>query len=138
MKTSSLHESEPLESSHVTALLEFLPLFSAPGFCPGNEIPVDDEGYPDEGFTKLVSRFMDACYKNGFIVKFNWEAWEAEATGYQSEPARLQAADLSQIRRLLTWHVRQNRFAKGHLADMIAKGHIKAILQRLSAMDTRS
>jgi hypothetical protein len=131
MKTSSLHESETIESTHVAALLEFLPVFGAPGFCPGGEIPVDEEGYQDEGFVKLVSKFMDACYKNGFIVKFNWEAWEAEAAGYQSEPARLQSADLPLLRRLLTWHVRQNRFAKGHLSIMIAQGHILAILRRL-------
>jgi hypothetical protein len=134
MKTCSQSESETLESSHVAALLEFLPVLSAPGFCPGGEIPVDDEGYQDEAFVKLVSKFMDACYKNGFIVKFNWEAWEAEAAAYESEPARLQAADLPQLRRLLTWHVRQNRFAKGHVAIMIAKGHILSILRRLKEL----
>lgn len=131
MKTCSLPESEAPEASQIAALLAFLPEFEAPGFCPGGVIPEDEDGYQDEGFVKLVSRFMDACYKNGFVVKFNWEGWGAEAAAYESDPARLQAADLSQLRRLLTWHIRQNRFAKGHLAGMIANGRIPAILRRL-------
>lgn len=134
MKTCSLHETETIEPAHLAAMLEFLPAFTAAGFCPGGEIPVDEEGFPDEGFVKLVSRFMDACYKNGFVVRFNWEAWEAEARGYVQDPGRLKDADLALLRRLVTWHVRQNRFAKDHLATVIASGHIAAILGRLKAL----
>jgi hypothetical protein len=132
MKTCSLHESETIEATHLAAMLEFLPIFGAAGFCPGGDIPQDEDGFPGEDFVKLVSRFMDACYKNGFIVKFNWEAWEAEARGYLQDPGRLKDADLPLLRRLVTWHVRQNRFEKDHLAAMIAQGHMTAILRRLN------
>jgi hypothetical protein len=131
MKTCSLPESEMVEATHLAAMLEFLSIFGATGFCPGGAIPQDEDGFPGEDFVKLVSRFMDACYKNGFVVKFNWEAWEAEARGYLQDPGRLKDADLSLLRRLVTWHVRQNRFAKDHLATMIAQGHMAALLRRL-------
>lgn len=112
-------------------LLDFIPALEAPSFCPDGRIPMDDTEWPDADFLKLVSRFMDACYKNGFVVKFDWEHWEAEALALESDPARLQNADRATLRRLLTWHVRQNRFARTHLASKIASGHILALLRRL-------
>ena len=135
MKTCSLRETEALEPSHIANLLEFIPIFEAPGFCPGHEIPVDEDGWPLEDFVKAVSRFMDACYKNGFVVRFNWEDWESVAQGYVQNPALLKDADMSTVRRLLTWHVRQNRFAKDHVSGMIANGHILAVLKRVRELN---
>ncbi len=138
MKTCSLRETEGLEPRHIANLLEFIPVFEVPEFCPGHDIPMDEEGWPLEDFVKTVSRFMDACYKNGFVIRFNWEAWDVEALGYVRDPALLKEADLSVVRRLLTWHVRQNRFAKDHLSGMIANGHILTVLKRLREIVTRT
>jgi hypothetical protein len=137
MKTCSLRESEAIEPGPLAAMLEFIPVFEAEGFCPDRTIPVEEDGFPEEAFLKLVSRFMDACYKNGMVVRYDWENWEGEARGYMAEADRLQQADLSQLRRLLTWHVRQNRYAKDHLARMIAQGHILGILLRMGEASLR-
>lgn len=136
MKTCSRNESDPLEAEQVAALLSYLPEFEAEGFCPGGVIPTDGDGYPEESFLKTVSRFLDACYKNGFIVRFDWESWDSEARAYMDDPARVAGADLGEVRRLLTWHVRQNRFERDHLAGMIARRHIAAILRRLKDLPT--
>jgi hypothetical protein len=40
------------------------------------------------------------------------------------------AADLGILRRLVTLHVRKDRLSDGHLKDMIAAGHIVAIVSR--------
>jgi Family of unknown function (DUF6508) len=47
------------------------------------------------------------------------------------DPALLAQADLLTLRKLLTAHVRQDRFIEGHLAQMLENGHISAILRRL-------
>jgi len=131
MKTCSIKETEGLEPQHLANLLEFIPVFEDPAFCPAGQIPMDEEQWPDADYMKLVSRFMDACYKNGFVVRFDWEHWEAEAMTYVRSPALLKAVDLVVLRRLLTWHIRQNRFTKNHVATMIASGHILMVLKRL-------
>jgi len=131
MKTCSLHESEPVGPQHLAALLDFIPGFEDPAFCPEHLIPLDDDELPDAGFMKGVSRFMDACYKNGFVVRFDWEGWEAEGTRYVGAPELLNQADFMSLRRLLTWHVRQNRFIRNHVASMIASGHMLRVLKRL-------
>ncbi|MEI8139974.1 MAG: DUF6508 domain-containing protein [bacterium] len=133
MKTCSIKESEGIEPQQLANLLDFIPVFEDPSFCPAGQIPVDEDNWPDEDFMKLVSRFMDACYKNGFVVRFDWENWEAEAMTYVRDPALLKEADLVILRRLFTWHIRQNRFTKNHVATMIASGHILLVLKSLGA-----
>lgn len=134
IKTCSLRESDLPQAEHLSAMLAFIPIFADPAFCPGHVIPMEEDGLPEELFIKTVSRFMDACYKNGMVVKFDWEGWESEATALMNDPVRLESADLPTLRRLLTWHVRQNRFSRDHLAGKIAEGHILALLKRLKAL----
>lgn len=134
MKTCSLRETEMPEPAQWAAMFDFIPIFEDPAICPDHAIPLEEDGFPEEAFTKLVTRFMDACYKNGMVVKFNWERWEEEGTALVTDSSRFQAADLPTLRRLLTWHVRQNRFAKDHLASTIANGHILAILKRMKSL----
>ncbi len=135
MKTCSRYESEAVEPKQRAALLDYIPIFEDPEFCPGQIIPLDECGLPDGDFMTTVSRFMDACYKNGFVVRFDWEGWEAEGTRAVNTPEPVQAADIAYVRRLLTWHIRQNRVTRNHVASMIASGHILLVLKRLSGLD---
>jgi hypothetical protein len=48
-----------------------------------------------------------------------------------SKPGALETANLLTLRKLLTVHVRKDRFVEGHLARMLECGHITAILRRL-------
>jgi len=134
MKTCSLNESEAPDPAHLAAMMEFIPIFEDPGFCPDRTIPMEEDGFPEESFLKEVSRFMDACYKNGMVVRFDWENWETEARSYVGKAGRIQEADLAPLRRLLTWHIRQNRFSKHHLAAMIAQGHVLTLLKRMKEL----
>ena len=134
MKTCSIKESEGLEPQQLANMLAFIPVFEDPSFAPDGQIPMDEDHWPDVEFMKGVSRFMDACYKNGFVVRFDWEHWETEAMTYVRDPALLNEADLGLVRRLLTWHIRQNRFTKNHVATMMASGHILLVLKRLRTL----
>ena len=49
-------------------------------------------------------------------------------------PDRLEQADLLDICRLLTTHVRKERFCSGHLPEMLECGHISQVLRRLQAI----
>ena len=40
---------------------------------------------------------MDACYKNGYVVWFDWEHWESEALALETDTARLRNADRSTL-----------------------------------------
>lgn len=138
MKTCSLPESEALAPAQWAAMVAFIPVLEAPGFCPGGVIPVEADGLPTDEFRRLVTAFMDACYKNGMVVRFDWEAWEAEALRYMADPGLLATAELAVVRRLLTWHVRQNRFTRDHVATQISRGHVLDVLKRLKSLSVVS
>lgn len=76
--------------------------------------------------------FIRACGQNGIIEVFDWPEWQPEAIRLYEDPALLAIADLTTLRRLLTLHIRKDRFSEGHLATMIEEGHILAILRRLA------
>ena len=49
-------------------------------------------------------------------------------------PEMLEPADLETIRKLLTLHVRKERFCEGHLLGMFESGHLTKLLRRLHAI----
>ena len=50
------------------------------------------------------------------------------------DPEKVATASLEDVRRLLTLHMRKERFCEGHMAEMIRSGHIVALLRRLDSL----
>jgi len=49
----------------------------------------------------------------------------------------IKTADLSQIKTMLTFCVRGEKFRDGHWAAMIERGHIRRLLERLAEINKR-
>ena len=114
-------------------LLAFLPVFSSPDFGPvrqmhGGEIVDGAMQFPWPEYRPEVGRFIQAASK---------ECWQDQH--YSSEdaalmvagPDRVESATLEQIRSMLTYCVRGERFCDGHIGEMISSGHLVYILERL-------
>lgn len=122
----------------IAAVLKFLPIFEKPGF----EFSVERGGerQPDGVITMpyvelsgAASHFYTALNEHGFILKdFAWPDWQYHAQLYVSDPSALETADLETLCKLLTTHVRKDRFCDGHLAQMFECGHLTQILRRMS------
>ena len=111
------------------AVLAHLPILERPG-CPFGEW--DSAGY--FAYSPEVDAFVAALYAQDLLLVFDWPSWRAEAQRYLSQPEALETADLTTLRKLLTTHVRADRFSEGHLAGVLQSGHITAILRRLKAI----
>ena len=123
----------------VDAVLQFLPILSAPGFVPGAEAGGEPRGngvmtLPWFDYSPEMNALVQALYDNGWIYDFDWPAWGATAERYVERPALLRDADLATIRKLFTTHVRADRFTEGHLAAMARCGHLVALLRRLQEL----
>lgn len=70
-------------------------------------------------------------YEQKIIIVFDWTSWGDEVKRYQAEPEALARANLLTLRKLLTAHIRADRFVEGRLASVLESGHIAAILRRL-------
>jgi hypothetical protein len=84
-------------------------------------------------YAPAVERLLHAIYEHNLIVTFDWTSWQPEAQRFL-DPAAANEASVEEIRRLLTLHVRKERFVEGHFAEMISNGHIGTLLRRLATL----
>lgn len=126
MGSMSKDTGPEIGSRQIDRVLEFLPAFESPGYRFGEW---GDSGY--FSYSPEVDDFIKTLYEQDILVAFDWMGWKEEAQRYQSEIGALQQADLLTLRKLLTAHVRADRFTEGHLASVLESGHITAILGRL-------
>lgn len=122
-------------AAKIDALLVFLPALESgeAGTWQGGEKRKDGSfTMPWFDFNATTLAFKRGCSANGWVVsEFDWNAWAATAQWYVDDPRRLENSDLSTIQKLLTAHIRADRFIEGHLAAVIESGHVAAILIRL-------
>jgi ADP-ribosylglycohydrolase len=129
-KQTFWHSDPPLTKENIYAVLRFLPVLEQPDFSPGEWIS-QEGSLPYFNYTSEVLDFVRALSENGFVQPFNWMNWW-EGNQLVDNPALLQRANLQTLRKLLTAHVRADRFSEGHLATVLESGHIVMILKRMA------
>jgi O-acetyl-ADP-ribose deacetylase (regulator of RNase III) len=83
-------------------------------------------------YAREVNRFIQVLYDEGFILhSFDWGVWLEEANRYVAEPIHLDSADLVTLQKLMTTHIRAEKFKSGHLAQILDNGHLLIVLNRL-------
>lgn len=85
-------------------------------------------------YSPILSRIMSGVYDSGLRIIFDWGAWQDEARRICYEPGLLEKADLETISKLLTMHMRKERFCEGHLAGVCEEGLMLRTLQRLRVL----
>ena len=129
-----MDNSEKIPSmEQIRAIAEFLPVFEREGFVPSTVVKRPGQ-FSFHSYAPELSQFHHAVYENGFVISFDWPSWQTQAMQYFDEPELLESADLLTLCKLLTLHVRKERFCDGHLAAMVECGHIAAILRRLRGL----
>ena len=113
--------------------LTALPILEAPDFRAGSWCSKPDT-FPFYAFDPGAMRVLEILHEFGVIRPFNWVAWQSTAERLYRAPKALGRARLSTLGRLLTVHVRKDRFCEGHLASMFESGHITAILRRAAEL----
>ncbi len=95
----------------------------------------DIENDPD-GFVAGddVVPFIEGLYSAGLVTEFDWMEWTDQAQRYVDDQNLVESGDILTIQKLITTHVRNDRFCDGHLSAMIQNGHIAAILRRLQEL----
>lgn len=70
-------------------------------------------------YSKEFEKFIKALYEENFVIFFDWTTWQNKAQRFVQHLKLLNYADISTLQKLLTTHVRNERFCSGHLASMI-------------------
>lgn len=87
------------------------------------------------GYENVGGVFHKALYDHGWVTPaFDWTGWQRSAQEFVDSPQKVERADAATVLKLLTTHVRADRFCDGHLAAMFESGHVVALLRRLKAI----
>jgi len=129
---------KPISIQSIDKVLRFLPIFEQSGyefFKWGDGSFYFEDGsnvFPAPIYSADVDEFVETLYEEGFIICFDWIKWQDEAEQLFLDPNALKTAGVETLQKLLTTHIRKDRFCEGHLAGMLSEHHITAILRRLS------
>ena len=130
MKNSRLPTLQEIEE-----LTAFLPRLYAEGFSPvdswsGGEKQKDGSiSVPYPNYIPVVEEFFHAVSGGGWL---DYEYNPEQAYQMLKDEKLIKTASLSQIKTMLTFCVRGERFSDGHWAQMIEEGYIRRLLERLN------
>jgi hypothetical protein len=128
--------NQPITPGDIDALLRFLPLFDVPGRSfahwpepakpRGGAIAFPYPKYPDDvrEFYRLAG---SGCWQD-----FGYSPQKSSAM--LADPERVRNATLLEVRSMLTFCVRSERFGDGSWEHWLRKGYVVALLKRLQAL----
>jgi hypothetical protein len=117
----------------IEALTSFLPRLYADGFSPvirweGGKQKDGSFTLPYPTYDPLVEEF----FHSGRGVWMDHDYNPEQAYQMLQDEQLVKAASLPQIKTMFTFCVRGERFSDGHWAEMIEKGYIRRLLERLN------
>jgi uncharacterized protein DUF6508 len=129
-----MNKDQPPTLQEIERLTAFLPRLYSDGFVPveswgGGKQKDGSISLPYPNYNPVVEEFFRLVSGDGWLDP-----------GYDPERAyqmlkdenTIKNASLSQIKSMLTFCVRGERFSDGHWAQMIEEGYIRRLLERLN------
>jgi hypothetical protein len=119
----------------IEKLTAYLPRLYAKGFVPveswdGGEKRKDGSfTLPYPNYNPVVEEFFHLVSSEGWL---DYEYNPEQAYQMLKDDNVIKTASLTQIKTMLTFCVRGERFSDGHWAQMIEEGYIRRLLERLN------
>lgn len=93
---------------------------------------LESTGEPSVGHEpEALMNQVAAMQVTGFMAAFDWQAEFADKQADLESAEVVAAADLELLRKIMTAHVRMDRFDPGHLARRVSSGYWRQCLDRL-------
>ena len=124
-------------SQEIKELVAFLPRLYTEGFTPierwGGGTKGQDRVFtmPWPEYNKVVEEFFRVASSECWI---DYDYSPEDAGRMIENDDFIKTADLAQIKTMLTYCVRGERFCDGHWAAMIERGYVRRLLQRLAEL----
>lgn len=90
---------------------------------------------PSTVSTDTAKSLLRYIYDHNLLLEdFDWMAWQDEAIAHLDYRLRLETADLPTLQKLLTAHIRADRFSEGHYDAILENGFLRDLLERLAVV----
>jgi len=118
----------------IEILTSYLPRLYAEGFSPveswgGGKMKDGSMTLPYPKYDPLVDEFFHHVSSDGWL---DYAYKPEQAYQMLRDENIVKAASLEQIQTMLTYCIRGERFSDGHWGEMIEKGYIRQLLERLN------
>jgi len=129
--------TEP-DSQNIEELVSFLPIFTREGFDPvvewdgGELLPSGARTFPWPVYHEAVIAFFQMAGKAPWC---DYEYAGKDVPALLQEENYLERATLQEIKTVLTFCVRGERFCDGHWGAMIREGVVQRLLARLAVIE---
>ena len=121
----------------IKAIVSFLPRLYAEGFSP--EVRWEGGKKDEKGMIHMPYPIYDNLVEE-FIRTASNECWldydyqPEEAYAMLKNDDVIKSASLAEIKTMLTFVVRGERFSDGHWGEMIKRGYVRKLLERLAQL----
>jgi hypothetical protein len=128
-------KGKPPTRREIDELLAFLPRLTADRLVPVREWgggEKDAEGayvMPWPRYEAVVTELFEVTGQDCWT---DFDYVPQEAGRMLEDPALVRRASIDEIKRMLTYGVRGERFSEGHWGAMIEQGHVRRLLERLA------
>lgn len=133
--------SQSPKPHEIDQLVAFLPWLIAEGVAPvrewsGGEKQADGAYVmPWPRYDAIVIRFFETASQDCWM---DFDHVPQEAGRMLEDHALVRRASLDQVKTMLTYCVRGERFGEGHWGAMIELGHVRRLLERLAEIRAQS
>jgi len=132
--------SLPPTNAEIDELTQFIPRLYRKNFRPIKEWKGVDRAeesitFPWPEYEKDVVEFMEVASKDCWL---DYQYVPEEASKMLGDVESIKDASLEDIKAMLTFCIRRERFVDGHFASMIEEGKMKAILDRLVVLRNKN
>jgi len=122
----------------IDELVAFLPKLYADDFKGLKEMRIEDYAdgsisFPHADYEPLVYEFMEVASRDCWC---DYDYSAASSGKPLDDPSHVANASIEEIKSMLTWCIRGERFCSGHVGAMIREGKIRMLLERLSELRT--
>ena len=125
----------------LSALARFSPIFSDADFrfATWHQSILDTPDVIELPYCTLsddAAAFVEAAYAAGWVIPLDWSAWMGteEAKELVTSSARISTASEEQIAKLLTAHIRGDKFTDGVLLRAFESGLLGAVVRRAETL----
>ncbi|MES2002880.1 MAG: DUF6508 domain-containing protein [Bacteroidota bacterium] len=118
-----------ISDNSLQVILAFRSRFALHTNFAANQLPVVQE------VQNLQNDFTNALDQHGFTQVFDWNEWAAGLLANINDPVLLASADFDTLCKIVTAHIRTDRFVRGHLQNLISTGYFILFLNRLEVLN---
>ena len=119
----------------IDELIAFLPKLYADGFKAPKEMTCENPdgslSFPNAVYEDIVNDFVEVASQDQWC-DFHYSP--ATSGNVLENPSLVAEASIDQIKSMLTWCIRGERFCSGHLGTVIDSGQLRLLLARLAVI----